>query len=127
MVLTEQPATRPVILFADDEPALRALALEVLEEAGFEALAAADGLEALDLLRARPDIRALISDIRMPNMNGMMLATMAQARVPSLKVALVTGYVDEAMRLIELDKWPIWLKPFHIERLPSLAAELCSA
>jgi hypothetical protein len=57
----------------------------------------------------------------------MMLATMAQARVPSLKVALVTGYVDEAMRLIELDKWPIWLKPFHIERLPSLAAELCSA
>jgi DNA-binding LytR/AlgR family response regulator len=63
----------------------------------------------------------------MPNMNGVMLATMAQARVPSLKVALVTAYVDEAMRLLELDKWPIWLKPFHIEQLPSLAAELCSA
>jgi DNA-binding NtrC family response regulator len=125
MVIAAKSPAQPVILFADDEPGLRALALEVLAEAGFEVLAAADGFEALDCLRARPDIQALISDIRMPNMSGMVLAITAQAHNPSLKVALVTGYVDEALRLMELDQWPIWLKPFHIERLPELAAELC--
>ena len=127
MAISETASPRPVILFADDEPGLRSIALEVLTEAGFDALAAADGLEAVYLLSTRPDITALITDIRMPNMNGVELAALAQAQIPSLKVALVTAYVDEAMRFIELDRWPIWLKPFHIERLPSLALELCSA
>src|SRR5438067_2439582 len=115
---------RPAILFVDDEPGLRTLALEILHETGFEAIAAGDGVEALEQLRANPHIDVLISDIRMPRMGGEELLAIAQARHPSLKVALLTGFGDDAFALIDQDQWPIFLKPFDIERLPALALEI---
>jgi DNA-binding NtrC family response regulator len=117
-------AARPVVLFVDDEPGLRALAADILATSGFEVLVAADGLEAIKHLTARSDIQVLISDIQMPKVGGELLAAVAQARNPMLKVALITGYVDEAIQLLERDNWRIVLKPFDIERLPALATEL---
>jgi two-component system C4-dicarboxylate transport response regulator DctD len=118
---------RPVVLFVDDEAPLRDLALEILQQSGFDAIGAGDGVEALAQLKARPEIKAVITDIRMPKMSGAFLAATAQARNPSLKVALITAYPDDAFQLLELDQWPILLKPFDIERLPRLATEMCAA
>jgi DNA-binding NtrC family response regulator len=116
---------RPAVLFVDDEAQLRALALEILEESGFEAIAASNGVEALAQLHARPDVKAVITDIQMPQMGGLLLAAMAQARNPSLKVGLITGFSEEAFKLLEMYNWPVLLKPFDLERLPKLARDLC--
>jgi len=117
-------ANLPTILFVDDEPGLRALALEMLCDNGFKAFTAGDGLEALEQLGANPDIDVLISDIRMPRMGGEELLAIAQARNPALKVALLTGFADDAFTLLDQQQWPIFLKPFDIERLPALALQV---
>src|SRR3954471_6263431 len=67
----------PAVLFVDDEPGLRTLALEILQETGFEAITACDGVEALEQLSANPHIDVLISDIRMPRMGGEELLAIA--------------------------------------------------
>ncbi|MGH6828088.1 MAG: response regulator, partial [Rhizomicrobium sp.] len=58
------------VLIAEDEVMLRAIAVEMLEDAGFEVFQAADGEEALALLKLNPGIALLISDIKMPRMDG---------------------------------------------------------
>lgn len=117
---------RPVVLFVDDEAGLRDLAVETLEESGFEVVGAADGPEALEQLKLRSDICAMISDVRMPKMNGVMLAAVAQSQNPSLKIALITGYVGEAREIMDMDRWPVLLKPFDFERLSTLAVQMCA-
>ena len=76
--------TRPVVMFVDDEAPLRALALEILEQSGFEVIGACDGVEALAQLHARTDVKAIITDIKMPKIGGALLAAMAQVRNPAL-------------------------------------------
>jgi DNA-binding NtrC family response regulator len=114
---------RTTLLFVDDDLCSRDLAARTLVKAGFDVVAPADGVESMRCLRARPDIRGLISDIRMPKVNGVQLATMARDLDPEIKVALVTAHIEEAELI---DQWPVWVKPLDIERLPSLAEQLCS-
>ena len=64
---------RPVVLVVEDEPLLRMNAADMVEEAGFEALEAANAKEAIQLLESRCDICVIFSDIDMPpGMDGMM-------------------------------------------------------
>ena len=58
------------ILVAEDEIMLRIIAVEMLEDAGFTVFQAADGEEALAMLKANPDIDLLVSDVKMPRMDG---------------------------------------------------------
>ncbi len=118
---------RPAVLFVDDETPFRVLALDILEQSGFEAIGASNGVEALAKLLARPDIKAVITDIQMPRVGGVHLASMVQARHPSLRVGLITGFSEEAFKLLDMYRWPILLKPFDLERLPKFAQELCQA
>lgn len=65
----------PVVLIVEDEPLLRMLAVEVVEDAGFVALEARDADEAVILLESRNDISVLFTDINMPgSMDGLKLA-----------------------------------------------------
>ena len=65
----------PVVLIVEDEPLLRMLAVEVVEEAGFVAIEARDADEAVVLLESRADITLLFTDINMPgSMDGLKLA-----------------------------------------------------
>jgi CheY-like chemotaxis protein len=114
---------RPTVLYVDDEPALRELALAEFQLSGFDVFGAADGIEALEQLENHPEIEVLITDMRMPRMGGRELVTTALARNPALKTALVTAFFEEAWEVLE-DDCPIFLKPFNIERLPKLAAAL---
>ncbi len=113
------------LVLAEDEAMLRILAVEMLEEAGFAVFEAADGLEGLEMLKAHPEVSLLVSDIKMPRMDGYALAQAGLALKPDLKVLLMTGYAQEppppALKQADVQ---ILHKPFNLERLCALAAEL---
>jgi len=111
------------ILLAEDEVMLRILVVEMLENAGFKVFEAGDGVEALDLLRANPDIALLVSDIKMPRMDGYALVEAGLRFKPGLKVLLMTGYAQEPPpHLVKAVQ--ILHKPFDLDKLCALAAEL---
>jgi CheY-like chemotaxis protein len=81
-------------LVVEDEPLLRELAVEVVEDAGFVALEAGDAEQALALLETRSDIAVLFTDINMPgDMDGLELAHLARDRWPQIKILVVSGLV----------------------------------
>jgi CheY-like chemotaxis protein len=117
--------SKPVILLAEDEAMLRIIAVEILEDAGFQVFQAGDGVEALELLKANPEISLLISDIKMPRMDGYALVEAGLAFKPGLKVLLMTGYAQEPpAHLVKAAAVQILHKPFDLERLCALAAEM---
>ena len=119
---------RTPILVAEDEAMLRLITVEVLQDAGFEVYEAADGAEALDLLKANPGIELLVSDIKMPRMDGYALVEAGLAFRPELKVLLMTGYSQEPPPSIQkIQDIQILRKPFNLERLCALAAEMTAA
>jgi two-component system, response regulator PdtaR len=82
----------PVVLIVEDEPLLRMLAVEVVEEAGFVALEAGNADEAVMLLESRTDITLLFTDINMPgSMDGLKLAHAVRNRWPPIKILIVSG------------------------------------
>jgi two-component system, response regulator PdtaR len=82
----------PVVLVVEDEPLLRMLAVEVVEEAGFLAIEARDADEAMVLLESRTDIILLFTDINMPgSMDGLKLAHAVRHRWPPIKILVVSG------------------------------------
>lgn len=82
----------PVVLVVEDEPLLRMLAVEVVEEAGFIAIEARDADEAVILLESRFDIALLFTDINMPgSMDGLRLAHTVRDRWPPIKILVVSG------------------------------------
>jgi CheY-like chemotaxis protein len=116
---------RTPILLAEDEAMLRVLAVEMLEDAGFKVFEAGDGVEALELLQANPDIALLVSDIKMPRMDGYALVEAGLRFKPGLKVLLMTGYSHEPPpHLLKAAGVQILHKPFNLERLCALAAEM---
>ena len=86
---------RAVILLVDDETAVRAAAARVLARRGYTVLEAGDGLEALGLAeRHAGPIDLLLTDVRMPGMDGRELARRLRRARPEARVLLMTGYMD---------------------------------
>lgn len=86
---------RPLVLVVEDEPLLRMAAVDMVEEAGFEPVEAADATEAVRILEARFDIRIVFSDIDMPRgIDGMKLAALIRNRWPPIDIILTSGHVD---------------------------------
>jgi len=83
------------VLVVEDDPFVREMAVAGLEEAGHEVVEAANGGEALRLLRAGNAIDALLTDIRLPETNGWEVATAYRERFPGLPVLYVTGYAEQ--------------------------------
>jgi signal transduction histidine kinase/CheY-like chemotaxis protein len=89
---------RGTILVLDDEPAVRALLENVLEARGYTTIVAANGTDGLRIGTARiGEIDLLLTDYRMPGMNGHDLATALTALRPDLKVISMSGYRDNAI------------------------------
>ena len=109
------------ILIVDDEPEVRTVVAEFLEDFGYHVLQADGGRQALRRLRENPSVRLLITDIRMPEMSGLELADVATERNPHLKVILVSGYfVAQQVHRRFLRK------PFRMKELEAaVRAELC--
>ena len=83
---------RPAILVVDDDPEVREVVAEFLEDFGYQVLQAGGGVEALGVLAQTSDVRMLITDVRMPDMSGLELADVATQRQHDLKVILISGY-----------------------------------
>jgi len=80
------------VLMAEDEPLAAEVIEEGLVEAGFEVLAATDGQEALDLAANGAGFDLLLTDLRMPRLDGKGLIAELRARRPDLPVVVMTGY-----------------------------------
>jgi CheY-like chemotaxis protein len=108
------------ILIAEDDEAVRALVRRALELDGHAVMTAEDGGEALDMLQAeggRFDL--LLSDIRMPVMDGIALALAAARDFPALRILLMTGYAEQRERAHGLDAiiQDIVQKPFTLAEI----------
>jgi CheY-like chemotaxis protein len=105
------------ILLAEDEEALRAFIARALVQDGHEVVATADGGEALDVLtREQGKFDLLLTDIRMPVMDGIALALAAARDYPELTILLMTGYADQRERAHGLDALihDVITKPFSL-------------
>ena len=88
----EQQMGRPVVLVVEDEPLVRMLAADILEEDGFEVVEAAMAPAALAILERRQDVTALFTDIDMPGgMNGLELAKVVYERWPQVAIVVTSG------------------------------------
>jgi CheY-like chemotaxis protein len=101
-----QPDRRKTVLLADDEKVVRGVVRETLERSGYEVLEAADGHEALELAaRWEGSIDLLLTDVRMPKMNGVELAGRLREARPSIRVLFMSG-LAEAELVQELERRP---------------------
>jgi CheY-like chemotaxis protein len=98
MLLKDGNPDRRRVLIVDDEPVLRSLLVEIVQDLGFLTLDAGGGPEALQVLQRLLPIDLLITDVMMPVMNGRQLAVAARRLQPGLEVLFITGYVDETIR-----------------------------
>ena len=109
------------ILIVDDEVNMRLVLKAMLKKEGYEVEAAADGLEALALLR-RHDITACVTDLRMPKLDGMGLLTRMVEEYPSIPVIIITAHGTVATAVDALKKGALdyITKPFDQEELKNV-------
>ena len=111
---------RPRVIVADDEHVIADTLTYILNQAGFEASAVYTGREAVDLARTvKPDL--LITDVVMPDMNGIEAAINIRQILPSCKVLLFSGQASTASLLEEARgrgyEFEILAKPIHPQDL----------
>src|SRR5215831_2826109 len=120
MVRVNELADPPRILIADDEVNLRRVLGAILEREGYEVLAAADGEEALQLLSAEEgDVQTVITDLKMPRLDGMGLLRKVSSDWPDVPVIMITahGSVDNAVEAVKLGAFDYIEKPFEREQI----------
>ena len=131
-VRAEMPhsAGHETILVVDDEPLIRMVAVEILEELGYNVLEAGDGPTAMRIAQSGRVIDLLVTDVGLPGgMNGRQLADAIRSERPDLPVLFVTGYAENAvLNHGHLDHgMQVMTKPFLSEafarRVKSLLAE----
>ena len=89
---------RLVVLVVEDEPLLLIDAVDLVTEAGFEAIGVKSADEAIRILESRDDIRIVFTDVNMPGaMNGRQLVDEALKRRPGLKTLYTSGYTENAI------------------------------
>ena len=118
------------VLVVDDEPSVRMLVTETLEDLGYAAIEAADGPSGLRLLRSDARIDLLVTDVGLPGgMNGRQMADAAREKRPGLKVLFITGYAENAVvgnGHLE-PGMHVMTKPFAMDVLAARIKELLTA
>ena len=121
----ENPYT---VLLAEDEPMLRAVVRETLRRAGYTVIEAGDGTAGLEILQSGDPIDVLLTDVKMPGLNGYQLAEAALSLRPGMKVILMTGYADETLPdAIRDASIPMLRKPFNFANLATSIREVITA
>ena len=115
------------VLIVDDEPTVRILATEVLEELGYTVIEAADGNSGLAVLQSNARIDLLVSDVGLPGgMNGRQMAEIARSSRPDLDILFITGYAESTV--VGNGDLPagmhIMTKPFTMDQLAARIREL---
>ncbi|GJD55733.1 PAS domain S-box protein [Methylobacterium dankookense] len=118
------------VLIVDDEPSIRMLVTEVLEDLGYTAIEAADAAAGLKVLQSDVRIDLLVTDVGLPGgMNGRQMADAARVGRPDLKVLFITGYAENAaVGNGHLEPgMAVLTKPFVMEALASRIKDLIAA
>ncbi len=119
--LSEAPRAKAgeTVLVVEDEPVIRNLIIEVLQDLGYHALEAPDGPAGLRILQSRQRIDLLVTDVGLPGINGRQLADAARETRPHLKVLFITGYAENAMlaKGVLDTGMEMITKPFSVEAL----------
>lgn len=122
----ESPHVRPTILIVEDEPLLLMDAIDMVEEAGFEAVEAFNADRAIEILASRSDIRIVLTDIEMPgSMDGVKLAQYVRDRWPPIEIIIVSGHRTVAAEDM-LDRGLFFSKPYNRHALASAMRRLAS-
>jgi CheY-like chemotaxis protein len=114
------------ILIAEDDDAIRELVCRALNEDGHDLTAAADGAAALDTLsRRNGDFDLLLTDVKMPLLDGIGLALATGRDHPDVAIMLMTGYADQRERAHGLDALvhDVISKPFSVEQIKGAVRE----
>lgn len=115
------------VLVVEDEPLLRLLAIDTVEEAGFVAIEACNADVAVKILEARDDISVLFTDIDMPgSMNGIGLAMLVRDRWPPVGIMITSG--KHPKEVISLPARAVFFsKPYSTSRVGSALVDLAGA
>ncbi len=118
------PDRRPRILVVDDEAGIRELLSKTLALAEYDVDAAAGGQEALERLRA-DHYDLVITDLKMPGVDGLTLIREARRFLPQLPIIIITGFSTEASAIeaINLGVNGYLTKPFRVPKVLSVAAK----
>lgn len=112
------------VLLVDDDEDVRFMGTRILERAGYNVVAA-DGAEAaVREIRSGASVDVVVTDLAMPDMDGLALAETLRAERPTLPVILMSGLIDDDVRLraSALDVRGVLLKPFGATDLPAIVA-----
>ena len=114
------------VLIVEDDPSVRILVREVLNELSYRAIEAEDATVAIPILASNQAIDLMVSDVGLPGMNGRQLAEVARQYRPNLPILFVTGYAENAaIRSGFLGtNMTMMTKPFALESLARKISEL---
>ncbi|WNV07110.1 PAS domain-containing protein [Tardiphaga sp. 709] len=93
----QRVAAGETLLVVEDEPVVRSVIVDMLQDEGYRVLEAVDGPSGLRVLRETPNIDLLVTDIGLPGMNGRQLADQAREARPDLKILFITGYSESVV------------------------------
>jgi len=116
---------RPHVLVVDDRAEMASVIADALVDHGYVAFAARSGREALEVLESER-VDAVVTDLTMPQVDGLDVLRASQRLDPSRPVILMTGFgaIDSALQAFEVGAYQYLLKPF---RMDTLAAVLRNA
>ena len=108
------------VLVVEDDPLVRASGIDMFADLGLRVYGAYSGAQALHLLREKPHIRLVFTDVCMPGMDGASLAREIARLHPDVKVVLTSGYVGSE----QVAGLPFVPKPWNAEAIAALATEV---
>jgi len=100
------------------------VAVAILQRDGYQVITARDSLTAMTALRENPGVALLFTDVKMPGIDGFMLADMAKVRHPDLKVLYATGFADEVSTQPGVRYGKILEKPYDPQELRAEVRQL---
>lgn len=114
-----------VVLVVDDEPSVRGLFVDVLRKAGAAVTSSGVATEAVALIDLQPP-DVVITDLRMPEHDGIWLLGQLKARIPAVPVIVVSGHIEPASRdhLLALGFADVLTKPLPLSDLTTIVARV---
>src|ERR1700755_1670231 len=118
------PDSTPFCLIVDDEPRLRQVMVHLMRSDGFQCIEAGNGVEALEQLERYP-VTLVLSDLRMPKMDGFELLREIRSRFPDAAVVMITAVADVevAVQCLAIGAADYVIKPYQLEDVRARVAQ----
>lgn len=121
--MSSPDSSTPCILLVEDETFLRELVMENLQDAGYSVVEASDGSSGVEALKSDLRIDVLLSDIKLPDIDGYTVARIGKTLRPELKVILMTGYAPSPLPpALATLVYRVLQKPFSLNTLTETVA-----